>query len=44
VRHDFTTLAEIERYLIRERATAGLKAARDRGRAEGGTRAMTAVA
>lgn len=37
----FATLAEFERDLIRERTTAGLQAARARGRAGGRPRAMT---
>ncbi len=39
--HIFGALAEFERSLIRERTTAGLKAARDRGRVGGRPRLMT---
>jgi DNA invertase Pin-like site-specific DNA recombinase len=41
VLHIFAALAEFERQLIRERTTAGLKAARDRGRIGGRPRLMT---
>jgi len=41
VLHIFAALAEFERHLIRERTTAGLKAARDRGRVGGRPRLMT---
>ncbi len=40
--HIFAALAEFERSVIRERTTAGLKAARDRGRVGGRPRSMTA--
>ncbi len=39
--HIFAALAEFERYLIKERTVAGLKAARDRGRIGGRPRLMT---
>jgi DNA invertase Pin-like site-specific DNA recombinase len=41
VLHIFAALAEFERHLIRERTSAGLKAARDRGRIGGRPRLMT---
>jgi DNA invertase Pin-like site-specific DNA recombinase len=41
VLHIFAALAEFERHLIRERTSAGLKAARDRGRVGGRPRVMT---
>ena len=41
VLHIFGALAEFERALIRDRTTAGLKAARDRGRIGGRPRLMT---
>lgn len=41
VMHVFAALAEFERALIRERTSAGLKAARDRGRVGGRPRVMT---
>jgi DNA invertase Pin-like site-specific DNA recombinase len=41
VMHVFAALAEFERALIRERTTAGLRAARDQGRTGGRPRLMT---
>lgn len=40
--HIFAALAEFERNLIKDRTTAGLKAARERGRVGGRPKAMTA--